>query len=130
MESYLIVRIGSNKLGINVKDIHFVIRNNGIVPLPDMPDWMDGIISFRDKIIPVLNNKTKLKLKNGKEAGKRIILCSVGNNALIGVNVDESIAVLKDKEIDLTLNLDGEIIPVLNIKNILTGEQIEFIKKL
>ena len=141
MESFLIVRIGSNKLGIKVKDIHFIVRNNGIVPLPDMPEWMEGVISYRDKVVPVLNNKERLNLKNSNENNKRIVLCTPKKDTLIGINVDQSIGIFKVEQdnvkksknkgaLDSTINLKKEIIPVLNMEKLLTGEQIEFIKKL
>ncbi len=132
MESFLVGRIGDKKIAINVNQIHFVIRNNGIVEVPDMPEWMSGIISFRDKIVPVINNEVKLKIKNDKTERKRIVLCQT-NSTLIGLNLDEFLEIKKVNERDgrgVALKLENEIIPIVNPDNLLTEEEIEFAEKL
>lgn len=132
MESFLIGRIGDKKIAINVNQIHFVIRNNGIVEVPDMPEWMSGIISFRDKIVPIINNEKKLRIKNDATKKKRIILCQT-ESILIGLNLDEFFEIKKIDNRDsggAALKLENEVIPIIKPDKLLTEEEIEFAKKL
>ncbi len=133
MESFLIARIGDKKIAISIKFIHFVIRNNGIVDVPDMPDWMEGVITFRDKVIPVLNNEKKLKIKNDTSEKKRIVLCEVEKDLFFGLNIDEYLEIKKFDKKDikkLTLKAGEEVIPIVNLKKIITEEEIELAKKI
>lgn len=133
MESFLIARIGNKKIAISIKFIHFVIRNNGVVEVPDMPDWMEGVITFRDKIIPVLNNEKKLKMKNDTNEKKRIVLCEIEKNLFFGLNIDEYLDIKKFDKKDikkLTVKAGEEVIPIVNFKKILTEEEIELAKKI
>lgn len=133
MESFLIARIGNKKIAISIKFIHFVIRNNGVVEVPDMPDWMKGVITFRDKIIPVLNNEKKLKMKNDTNEKKRIVLCEIEKNLFFGLNIDEYLDIKKFDKKDikkLTVKAGEEVIPIVNFKKILTEEEIELAKKI
>ena len=133
MESFLIARIGDKKIAISIKFIHFVIRNNGIVDVPDMPDWMKGVITFRDKVIPVLNNEKKLKIKNDTSEKKRIVLCEVEKDLFFGLNIDEYLEIKKFDKKDikkLTLKAGEEVIPIVNLEKIITEEEIELAKKI
>lgn len=133
MESFLFARIGEKKIAINIQQIHFVIRNNGIVKIPDMPDWMEGVVTFRDRVIPVVNNQKKLELKNDKTAKKRIVLCEVKSGIFLGFNIDEYIVIKKVDEKDLnklTIKLNNEIIAVIDLKSLLTEEEIELAEKI
>ncbi len=133
MESFLVARIGNTKIALNIKNIHFVIRNNGIVKVPDMPDGIDGIISFRDKVIPILSNKKKLNVENDGNEKKRIVLCEVEKNLFFGINVDEYLEIIKVEKKQtkkLTLKVKNEVIPVVELKKIVSEEEIEVAKRI
>ncbi len=133
MESFLVARIGNTKIALNIKNIHFVIRNNGIVKVPDMPDGIDGIISFRDKVIPILSNKKKLNVENDSNEKKRIVLCEVEKNLFFGINVDEYLEIIKVEKKQtkkLTLKVKNEVIPVVELKKIVSEEEIEVAKRI
>ncbi len=133
MESFLFARIGEKKIAINIQQIHFVIRNNGIVKIPEMPDWMEGVVTFRDRVITVVNNQKKLGVKNDKTEKKRIVLCEVKSGVFIGLNIDEYIGIKKVDEKDLnklTIKLNNEIIAIIDLKSLLTEEEIELAEKI
>ncbi|BBB33668.1 purine-binding chemotaxis protein CheW [Thermotomaculum hydrothermale] len=126
-------RIGKTKIAIDVKQIHFVIRNNGIVPFPDMPEWMEGIISFRDKVIPIVNNKRKFEFENDNTEKKRIVLCEIKDKVLFGLNIDQYLDIIKveDKQVKkMTLKKGEEVIPIIDLKKLITEEEIEFAKRI
>ncbi|GEM_PF-2134378 len=135
MKNFVIIEIGKNKIAFNIEQIHFIVRNNGIVSLPSSPSWLEGIISYRDKIVPVLNNKIKLKMENDNSEKKRILLCTLKDGTLIGINFDRYIGIERiDKTEEYntkqTIKTDNEVIPVINADNLLKEEEIEFIKKI
>ncbi len=132
MEYFLLARIGKIRIAINIKNIHFVIRNNGIVNLPDTPESIEGIISFRDKVIPVLNNKSVLKMQNDNSERKRIVLYEFEKDLLFGINVDEYLEILKvDKKNTkkMSIILKDEVIPIIDLKKLITEDEIELAKK-
>jgi purine-binding chemotaxis protein CheW len=61
---YLTFSLGDVLFGIEMRYITEIIGMHKITELPDMPDYMKGIINLRGKIIPVLD----VRLLFGKEA--------------------------------------------------------------
>ncbi len=130
MQTLLIARIGKNNIAIDIKYIHFIIRNNGIVKLPHMPDWMEGIISYRDRVIPVFNNKQKFGFENDSGERKRIILVEAQENTLFGINIDQYFGIEKANENGTTLKLKDNLVSVIDVEKLIDDKEVEFAKKL
>ena len=51
----LIFRIGKLAFGVNVEEIIQVLESAEIQQVPDMPDFVQGVIWFRDRYVSVIN---------------------------------------------------------------------------
>ena len=51
----LIFRIGKLTFGVNVEEIIQVLESAEIQQVPDMPDFVQGVIWFRDRYLSVIN---------------------------------------------------------------------------
>lgn len=61
---YLTVVLASEAYGLNVLRIREIIRLQKITPVPQMPEFVKGVINLRGRVIPV----TDLRLKFGLAA--------------------------------------------------------------
>ena len=92
---FVTLGIGDERYGIEVGKSREIIARYEIVPLPKTPDFIEGIISLRGDIIPVVDLRKRFELEN-KERGKdtRIIVVELADFA-VGIQVDKVYEVLK-----------------------------------
>lgn len=86
---YIVVKIGNEQYGINIKYIDNIVRIQRITRVPKTQVYYKGVINLRGEIIPVMSMRLKLGLQEDVYADKsRIIIVKV-ENATIGIIVDE-----------------------------------------
>lgn len=86
---YIVVRIGNEQYGINIKYIDNIIRNQKITRVPKTQTYYKGVINLRGEIIPVMSIRLKLGLEDDEFTDKtRIIIVKI-EGATIGVIVDQ-----------------------------------------
>ena len=109
---YIVVNIGSEQYGINIKYIDNIVRIQRITRVPKTQPYYKGVINLRGEIIPVMSIRIKLGLDEEVFTDKsRIIIVKI-DNASIGIIVDQV------KEV-VTLDED-------NIENIAVDANDEF----
>jgi purine-binding chemotaxis protein CheW len=98
----LIFRLASEEFAFSVSEVEEIIRFQKVAAVPTMPDYVLGITSLRGKIIPVIDLKARLNLKQaaGKEGqpgqsspGEKILIIA-GPKGVIGATVDRVIGVV------------------------------------
>jgi len=92
MKYALLFEAGNSLMAVNVRRIRQILRKKNITPLPQSPEYLEGVVVYRDKIIPVVNIAKKMNLKetNSKE---RIILAII-DSLEIGFKVDKVLEVI------------------------------------
>ena len=60
---YLTVVLDNEAYGLNVLKIREIIRLQKITPVPQMPDFVKGVINLRGRVIPVVDLRVKFGLK-------------------------------------------------------------------
>ena len=86
---YIVVRIGNEQYGINIKYIDNIVRNQKITRVPKTQTYYKGFINLRGEIIPVMSIRLKLGLEDDEFTDKtRIIIVKI-EGATIGVIVDQ-----------------------------------------
>ena len=86
---YIVVRIGNEQYGINIKYIDNIVRNQKITRVPKTQTYYKGVINPRGEIIPVMSIRLKLGLEDDEFTDKtRIIIVKI-EGATIGVIVDQ-----------------------------------------
>ena len=86
---YIVVRIGNEQYGINIKYIDNIVRNQKITRVPKTQTYYKGVINLRGEIIPGMSIRLKLGLEDDEFTDKtRIIIVKI-EGATIGVIVDQ-----------------------------------------
>ena len=62
-KQYIVVRIGTEQYGIDIKYVDNIVRNQRITRIPKAQPYFKGVINLRGDIIPVMS----LRLKFGLE---------------------------------------------------------------
>ena len=136
----LIFNLMKEELGLDISCVREVLTPREIHPLPQTPDFIEGVITLRGHIIAVIDLRKKFNIKATEERPKRIIVCKT-KKFIVGLlvdNVSEIIALSKENikptpgvvlmQIQAGLlsgvaRIGERIIAVLNLENILTREE-------
>jgi len=73
---------------VDIMKIRQIIRPAKIRPLPQAPDFLEGVINLRGAVIPVMDLRKRFKMKTDTTREPRIIIVSV-ERQVVGVVVDD-----------------------------------------
>jgi purine-binding chemotaxis protein CheW len=139
---YLTFSLGKESYGIEINYVTEIIGIQAITELPELPEYVKGIINLRGKIIPVMDVRLRFK-KEPKDYNDRTCIIVVDiNNLLIGLIVDSVAEVITILEQDIVeppqLNKGGnnkyikeigkvgnDVKLLLDCEKLLTQEELE-----
>ncbi len=133
--------IEKEEYAIDILLVQEIIHKQEIVAVPGSPDFMEGIISIRGKIIPVIDLRKRFGFPPQEDSdSSRIIVLNIQGKT-IGIVVDQvsevlhlsensispppRITISKSKEyIEGIGQLQDRLIIILDIKNLLTSSEL------
>ena len=89
--------IGSEEFCVDILKVQEIIRMVRITHLPNAPEYVEGIINLRGKVIPVIDFRKKMHFSETDEIdeqSRRIVVVSFAST-LVGLIVDRVSQVLK-----------------------------------
>jgi purine-binding chemotaxis protein CheW len=91
--------LGRETYGIEIHQIQEVIHFQEITRVPNSPEFVEGVIRVRDRVIPVVDLKKRLGIQGDAQAKKRIVILDLQDRRL-GVIVDDISKVLMLEALD------------------------------
>jgi purine-binding chemotaxis protein CheW len=88
-------RVGRETYGVPITALHEIVRVPEITAVPDAPDYMEGVINLRGKIVSVLDLRKRLGEPEVAPSKRNRILVLEHNGRLSGLIVDSASEVLK-----------------------------------
>jgi purine-binding chemotaxis protein CheW len=86
--------IVEKEYAMEIKHVVRVIRMKKTTPIPQAPDFVEGVITWHSKVVPLVSLRKKFNIeKQGSNKLDRIIITRV-NNHYIGIAVDQVTDVL------------------------------------
>ncbi len=74
--------------GVHILQVQEIIKMAEITKLPNMPDFIEGIINLRDKIIPIMDLRKRFNLENMVKGENQKILILKLQEVQFGILVD------------------------------------------
>jgi purine-binding chemotaxis protein CheW len=94
-------RVGRETYGVPIKSLHEIVRVPEITAVPDAPDYLEGVINLRGKIVSVVDLRKRFgKPSIGFDRRNRILVVE-HRGRLAGMIVDSASEVLKIPEGDI-----------------------------
>jgi purine-binding chemotaxis protein CheW len=88
-------RIGRETFGVPISMVREIVRVPEITSVPNAPDYIEGVINLRGRIIPVLDLRKRFGVKSAEPNKKnRIVVVELGARA-IGLIVNSASEVLR-----------------------------------
>ncbi len=93
ISSYVTFKISSELYGVNIMEIREVVQLCEITPIPNAPDFVDGVINLRGEIIPVVDLGKRFKFKKRQYTEEEVLLRGIivlnVNGLIIGIIIDQ-----------------------------------------
>lgn len=97
-DKYLTFALGDEVYGIDIKVVIEIIGIQKITNVPEVPEYVRGIINLRGKIIPVVDMRLRFKRDFREYTDRTCVIVIEINDVLIGLIVDGVSEVLDIKE--------------------------------
>ncbi len=87
-------RVGRENFGVPIGIVHEIVSLMDITAVPDSPDYIEGVINLRGKIIPIVDLRKRFGETVVPTRRNRIVVSEL-NGHLVGLVVDAANEVLK-----------------------------------
>ncbi len=87
---YIVIRLGAEHYGIDIKNIDNIVRMQHITRVPKVDNYLKGVINLRGEVMPVMSIRLKMGLEEDVcTKATRIIILKLEQYGMIGIIVDE-----------------------------------------
>lgn len=146
-KQYVVFKLGKEEYGIDIMNVREIIQYQESIKVPNSPKFIEGIINYRGKVIPIICLKKKFGIEDSlRDGNTRIIVINL-NEKQIGFIVDEASQTVRidDDNIDPTPDiivgierryitgvgkLGDRLIILIDLEKVLTDEEREKVELL
>lgn len=99
---YLFFRIGRESYGIGIRYVIEIIELQTISEVPDMPNYVKGVINLRGKVIPIVDLRLRFDMEEREYDNRTCIIVTEVDGVLVGCLVDtvEEVMEIPEKSIE------------------------------
>lgn len=87
--SFVVFKIGTEYYGIYISQVQEIIKMQDITGVPDIKEYIMGVINLRGKIVPVISLRRRLDIGEDNCTKKTRIIIVDTNDFEVGLIVDE-----------------------------------------
>jgi len=117
MEAVVVFRIGSEHIGVDIKNVREVSEAGDLVFVPHSPEFLLGLVNMRGNVIPVVSLKKRLGI-SGEEEGNFLLIVE-DKGRIAGLKLDELFGTQKiDKD---NINRNSKLISTKREKDFFLG---------
>lgn len=80
--------IGKEFYGVSIEAVHEIVRVPDITAVPDAPEFLEGVINLRGRIIPVVDLRKRLRLERVDRTKASRVLITENDGRMVGILVD------------------------------------------
>ncbi len=111
VNQYIVVGLGNEQYGIDIRYVDNIVRMQRITRVPKMPNYLIGIINLRGEVLPVISLRLKMGLASAEYSkSTRIIILKTEQEGTLGVIVDrvQEVVTLDNLHMDAVDDLELE----------------------
>lgn len=134
-------KIKNEEFALDIQDVQEIIKYTQVTPIPEAPQFVDGLINLRGAVIPIVSLPNRLGFQKEITSKSKILICDLKGEK-IGLFVDDVNEIMFIDECNIskansedslfseviTLNEGKRIILKLRITEVLDDETLDDIK--
>jgi len=99
---YLFFKIGKESYGVGIRYVIEIIELQTISMVPDLPDYVKGVINLRGKVIPIVDLRLRFDMEERAYDNRTCIIITEVDHILVGCLVDtvEEVMEIFEKNIE------------------------------
>lgn len=75
--------IGDSLYAAEIVHVERVLRHESVHPIPGMPAWVDGVIDYQGRVVPVMDLRRRFGLDDGVRRGAgRLLVFALGGDVV------------------------------------------------
>lgn len=138
----LIFSLSGDFYATSIHDVERILEYSLQAKMPESPEFIEGVINYQDEVLPIINLSKKFMLDKKDESVKDKIIVVKKDGKKYGVAVDsvnevknvnmlsyekypKVLSSISQNYVEGLIKLDNKIIILLNLGQILTGEEEE-----
>lgn len=90
---YIIFLLGEQKYAMNLMCVNAIVQDYNIIPVPNAPEGVKGIINLRGAVIPVYSLKTRFGMETGARGSEGNLLITKSSGTDLAYEVDSVISI-------------------------------------
>ena len=87
-DKYITFLLGDEEYAIEIKYVNEIIGMQKYTYLPDMPDYIKGVIKLRNSVYPIIDARMKFHLQEKDYGARTCIIIVTINDTTVGLIVD------------------------------------------
>lgn len=99
---YLTFDLGEEEYGVSIAGVTEIVGMQRIMPIPDMPPYLRGVINLRGKVIPLMDVRLRFDMPERAYDERTVIIVMEVDDAPVGLIVDgvREVREIPDSQID------------------------------
>lgn len=93
--------LADKEYALNIESVREVRRIKNITPIPKALDFIEGVVSMKGHVVPIINLRKKLGLPGQDKRGLNRVIITESGNHVLGLIVDNVIGVISLGESDI-----------------------------
>lgn len=94
-------RLGEDLFAADINDVERVLRYSEPTPVPNVPTWVQGVIEYRSRVVPVIDLRIRFELKASAPSGTTRLMVLASEGEWIAAVVDAVLEVVPLRESQL-----------------------------
>lgn len=144
---FIVFRLGKEKYGMNLMYVNGIEQDYHIIPVPNAPEGIKGIINLRGAVIPVYSLRERFGMEPDVDDSSKSLLVTLSSNTLLAYEVDavlgiEEMAsenvnkmpfVASNEEnlfMEQVLHINQDIVIAINVNKVLSEEMTEALNQM
>lgn len=137
---FIVFHVGDEEFGVPIGSVQEIVRTGPITPIPDSPEFVEGLVNVRGEIVATINMRARFFLPSEKVEAKHIVITKQ-QESLFGLLVDEVTEVLRIPETEVkpphklittiheeyvsgVITLENRLIIVLDLERVLSSDEL------
>jgi purine-binding chemotaxis protein CheW len=87
-DEFLSFTLGEEHYGVDILKVQEIRGYDSVTRLPDAPDYIKGVINLRGTIVPVIDLRLKLRLKEARYDAFTVMIVLNVDDRVVGIVVD------------------------------------------
>lgn len=100
-DQYLIFSVGEEAFGIDINQVIEIIKMELITIVPDLPEYIKGVINLRGKVIPIMDVRVRFQKPEKEFTDRTCIIVVEIDHIFMGLIIDEVLEVTNIEEKDI-----------------------------